>query len=70
MEKKIYKKLEDGSWLNVVKIIFADGTVMDQDNHDFEKQGFFWSEEPPQEYLEWLRRQEHDLDSDINRANV
>lgn len=57
MRKKIYKILEDGSWGNYEKVIFPDGEVMDENNHNFEKDGFFWSEEPPKEYLDWLKKQ-------------
>ena len=55
--RKIYKKYEDGSWGNYEKVIFPDGQVMDETNHDFERDGFFWREEPPEEYLQWLEIQ-------------
>jgi len=51
---KIYKKHENGTWGNYSKVLFTDGQVMDENNHDFERDGFFWSDEPPKEYLEYI----------------
>ena len=53
---KIYK-IEDGQWNTYTKVVFPDGQVMDEDTHDFERDGFFWSDEEPQEYLQWLEQQ-------------
>lgn len=59
MKKKIYRYNEDNdTWENVSKLIFPDGTVMDEDNYNFERDGYFWSEEPPAEYLEWKAKQD------------
>ena len=49
----IYKHNEDGTWGNYSKVIFPDGQIMDDDNHDFERDGFFYSSEPPKEFLEY-----------------
>jgi hypothetical protein len=57
---KIYK-IEDGYWNTYTKVIFPDGQVMDENTHDFERDGFFWSDEEPQEYLEWLEQQEENI---------
>jgi hypothetical protein len=57
MEKKIYRKDDNGEWGNYSKVIFPDGQVMDEDSHDFDRDGFFWSDEPPLEYVEWLDAQ-------------
>jgi hypothetical protein len=60
----IYKKYEDGTWGNYTMVLFPDGQVMDEDNHDFERNGFFWSDEPPQEYLEYI---ENNTNFDLNK---
>ena len=57
----IYKIDENGHWNTYTKVVFPDGQVMDENNHDFERDGFFWSDEPPTEYLEWLEIQENNL---------
>jgi hypothetical protein len=56
----IYKKYEDGTWGNYIRVEFPDGQVMDENSHDFERDGFFWSDEPPTEFLTWLSEQ-HDI---------
>ncbi len=61
---KIYKKHKDGTWGNYIKVMFADGQVMDEDNHDFKRDGFFWSDEPPKEYLEYI---ENNSTFDLNK---
>jgi len=38
------------------KITFPDGIVLSVDNKT-EKDGWFWSDNPPQEYLDWLEQQ-------------
>ena len=58
---KIYRIDENGQWNSYTKVIFPDGQVMDEDTHDFERDGFFWSDEPPAEYLIWLEEQNTDL---------
>ena len=55
---KIYKIDENGNWNTYTMVIFPDGQVMDENNHNFERDGFFWSDEAPQEYLDWLKEQE------------
>jgi hypothetical protein len=45
-------------------VLFPDGQVMDEDNHDFERNGFFWSDEPPKEYLEYI---ENNSTFDLNK---
>ena len=57
---KIYRIDENGNWETYIKIEFPDGQVMDENNHDFTRDGFFWSDEPPQEYLDWLETKEQD----------
>ena len=58
---KIYKIDENGNWNTYTKVVFPDGQVMDENNHDFERDGFFWCDEPPQEYLHWLSEQDATL---------
>ena len=57
--KNIYKIDDNGNWGNYYKVEFPDGQIMDEDNHDFKKDGFFWSETPPKEYLEWIELNNH-----------
>ena len=57
----IYRIDEQGNWNTYTKVVFPDGQVMDEDNHDFTRDGFFWLDEPPKEYLEWLEIQENNL---------
>ena len=54
---KIYRIDENGNWNTYTKVVFPDGQVMDENNHDLKRDGFFWSDEAPQEYLEWLKQQ-------------
>lgn len=56
--RNIYRIDEQGEWNTYTKVVFPDGQVMDENTHDFERDGFFWSDEPPLEYLEWLEQQE------------
>jgi len=56
--KNIYKKYEDGTWGNYYKVEFPDGQIMDESNQ-FERDGFFYSDEPPQEYLDWKEQQDN-----------
>lgn len=65
--RNIYRIDEDGNWSRYVRVEFPDGQVMDEDNHDFERDGFFWSDEEPQEYLEWL---ENNTNYSTNSAMV
>ena len=58
---KIYRIDEQGHWNTYTKVIFPDGQIMDEDTHDFARDGFFWSEEPPQEYLDWLETQQNHI---------
>lgn len=62
--RNIYKKtvyqVENGQkvvWNRYFEVKFPDGQVMDEETHDFTRDGFFWSAEPPTEYLEWLETQ-------------
>ena len=54
----IYRNNGANGWENVVKIEFPDGQIMDDNNHDFTRDGYFWSEEPPTEFLEWKAEQD------------
>jgi len=56
--KNIYRIDDNGNWGNYYKVEFPDGQIMDEDNHDFERDGFYWSETPPKEYLEWKSENE------------
>ena len=58
MEKKIYRLDDNGTWGNYYKVEFPDGQVMDENSHDFTRYGFFWSNEPPADFLEWKEAQE------------
>ena len=59
--KKIYKKDDQGHWGNYSKVIFPDGQVMDENSHDFTRDGFEWHDEPPQEFLTWQAEQEQEF---------
>ena len=59
MEKRIYRIDDNGNWGNYYRVEFPDGQIMDEDNHDFERDGFYWSETPPKEYLEWIELNNH-----------
>jgi hypothetical protein len=58
----IYKIDEHGNWSRYVRVEFPDGQVMDENNHDFAREGFFWSDEEPQDYLEWLNEQNNEVE--------
>jgi len=51
-----YEK-EIDSWIKGNKITFPDGVTLSIDNK-IEHKGWFWSDEPPTEYTEWLESQE------------
>ncbi len=54
----VYKYEEDfNEWQTGNKVSFPDGTFISKDNK-IEKDGWFWSDEPPTEYTEWLESQE------------
>jgi hypothetical protein len=57
--KNIYRIDDNGNWGNYYKVEFPDGQIMDEDNHDFERDGFFWSKTPPKKYLEWIELNNH-----------
>ena len=59
MMKNIYKIDDNGNWGNYYRVEFPDGQIMDEDNHDFERDGFYWAETPPKEYLEWIELNNH-----------
>ena len=40
------------------KVSFPNGTVISKDNK-IEHDSWFWSDEPPTEYTEWLNEQEN-----------
>ena len=50
-----YEKIDD--WNSANKVAFPDGTIISKDNK-IEKDGWFWSDEPPTKYTEWLESQE------------
>ena len=56
--KNIYRIDDNGNWGNYYKVEFPDGQIMDEDNHDFEREGFYWSKTPPKKYLEWKSENE------------
>ena len=45
-------------WQTANSVHFPDGTTLSVDNKT-EKNGWFWSDEPPAEYTEWLEQQEN-----------
>lgn len=51
-----YKQEDTGNWIVGQRISLASGTVLSIDNKQTED-GFFWSDEPPMEYVEWLNSQ-------------
>jgi hypothetical protein len=61
----IYRIDEYGYWGNYTKVVFPDGQVMDENTHDFERDGFFWSDEPPQDYLIYLTLQNENTGNNL-----
>jgi hypothetical protein len=54
-----YKYEEEvNGWQVGNKISFSDGVTLSIDNK-IEKDGWFWSDEPPAEYTEWLEQQKN-----------
>ena len=54
-----YKYIEEfEEWHSGNKISFPDGTTLSVDNKG-QKDGWFWSDEPPIEYTEWLQTQQN-----------
>lgn len=54
-----YKKDEDNNWLVGSKVSFPDGVTISVDNK-IDKDGWFWSDEIPTEYTEWLESNEEE----------
>tara|TARA_R100000900_G_scaffold122435_1_gene96930 strand:+ start:171 stop:347 length:177 start_codon:yes stop_codon:yes gene_type:complete len=52
----IYEE-EINKWNSAGRVAFPDGTIISKDNK-IEHKGWFWSDEPPTEYTEWLESQE------------
>tara|TARA_R110001592_G_scaffold266225_1_gene531927 strand:+ start:2104 stop:2277 length:174 start_codon:yes stop_codon:yes gene_type:complete len=46
------------NWNSGKRVLFPDGTIISKDNK-IEHEGWFWSDEPPTEYTEWLNEQEN-----------
>lgn len=44
---------ETQEWLCGNEIHFPDGTML-KDNHEETKDGWFWSDEAPEEYLQYI----------------
>jgi hypothetical protein len=54
------KNLETGEWYVGNEVHFPDGTKLNAENKQ-SKEGWQWLDEPPQEYLEWLEKQQTEL---------
>jgi hypothetical protein len=50
---------ENNTWSRGNAIHFPDGTLLSKDNK-IEKDGWFYSEEEPIEYIEWLINKEYE----------
>ena len=50
--------IENNNWETGNKVRFPNGIVISKDNKS-EHAGWFWSDEPPAEYTEWLNKQEN-----------
>lgn len=57
-----YKK-ESDYWVSGVKITFPNGVILDENNKQ-EINGWFWSDEEPEEYTEWKKSIQNWLNSD------
>tara|TARA_Y100001937_G_scaffold114258_1_gene163817 strand:+ start:4048 stop:4221 length:174 start_codon:yes stop_codon:yes gene_type:complete len=54
-----YKFIEvDNYWNLANKISFPDGITLDE-NNKIAKDGWFWSDEEPEEYKKWKNEQEN-----------
>jgi hypothetical protein len=51
-----YKIEENGDWVLANRIDYPDGTILSSDNK-LSKDGWVWYDNPPQEYLDWLKTQ-------------
>ena len=52
-----YYDIEHDNWEIGNRVSFPDGTVISKDSK-IEHEGWFWSDEHPAEYTEWLESQE------------
>lgn len=55
-----YKKDDNENWYSGNNIHFPDGTILNKDNK-IEKDGWFWSDEEPQEYLNWKEERDNGI---------
>tara|TARA_B000000475_G_C15937197_1_gene423211 strand:+ start:600 stop:776 length:177 start_codon:yes stop_codon:yes gene_type:complete len=55
----MFYKIEEemGDWNTSVRVAFPDGTIISSENK-IDRDGWFWSDEPPTEYTEWLESEE------------
>ena len=53
----MFYKIEEemGDWNTSVRVAFPDGTII---SSEIDRDGWFWSDEPPTEYTEWLESEE------------
>ena len=56
---KIEEEIKD--WNTSERVAFTDGAIISKDNK-INRDGWFWSDEPPTEYVEWLESNEEDGD--------
>lgn len=52
-----YHKDNLGNWQSGQEIHLPDGSILSVKNRE-NKQGWEWHDEPPEEYLEWLEKQQ------------
>jgi hypothetical protein len=52
-----YLKDNMSNWFTGIEVHLPDGTVLNEKNKT-NKYGWEWYEEPPEEYLEWIKNQE------------
>ena len=58
----IYRIDENGNWDRVSMVVFPDGQVLDENNKTLQKDGFFWSDDEPKDYLEWKEKQQNEIE--------
>lgn len=58
-----YKKEDNGNWLKASTVVVpynGELITLNSDNKEMELNGWFWSEEEPEEYTEWLNNQDNE----------
>jgi hypothetical protein len=53
-----YKKTESGEWWYAPNFVYHKEYTLERDGNRESVDGWEWHDEPPKEYLDWLKKEE------------